>query len=184
MILLVDLVADHAQSVLRQEIDLISRLVSRRKRFENWLQIGIYKRLIRDNRDIIVELERPYPIGSERCDFWSPKSDNCENWVEPKICVTNYVQNYTELSSPRPITNQIDSVIADIEKLRRISLASSFRHVFLLAYPIPVGDRPYSPWEGHLDKIRKTSTDLSLTFMVKIERGTKEAAVHGYKISL
>lgn len=181
--MLIDLVADTAHSVLQEEIDLIARLVARRQRFENWLQLEIYKRLTRSDPDIEIDVERPYPMGQERCDFWCREADERESWVELKLCVTNYAQDYTGQTSPRPITNQVASVITDIERLRRLPVAACFRQVLLLAYPMPVCETPHAEWTRHLDKIKQSSASVVDGFTVRFERAGKSAMLIGYKIS-
>ncbi|SRR5258708_6480948 len=179
--MLIDLVISSAHSVLKEEKHFVSHIVAGRKRFENWLQLEIYKRLMRNNPEI--EMERPYFAARERCDFWCRETDELENWVELKLCVTNYEQDYTGQFSNRPITNEIDSVIADIKKLRKVPNVTSVWHVLLLAYPMPVGEKCHLPWMNHLDKIRENSTSLDRAFTVMLERAGKSVTLVGYKIS-
>jgi hypothetical protein len=74
---------------------VISRLAASRKRCESWLQIEVFKRLIRRFPAIEMALEQAYPSGGqERCDLWCREADGHESWVELKTCVTNYEQKY------------------------------------------------------------------------------------------
>jgi hypothetical protein len=176
--MLIDDIVEHAQSILSQNAEVISRLVTKRARFENWMQIEIYKRLLKDARTSNIEIEKAYHANKERCDFWCKVGD-LQDWVELKLCVTNY----TGPSSPRPITNQIDSIIADIQKLKKIAPSSS-RHVFLLAYPFTTDAHANQHWQDHLRRIEKSGAKIALPFAFRIQQPEKAAVIHGYKISV
>ena len=182
--MLIDLVVGYARDLLEKNADLVSRLVAARKRFENWLQIELYKGLIRGSPKIQVELERTYPSTQERCDIWAREPDGRESWVELKVCVTNYAQGYTGPSSPRPITNQVSDIIRDIQKLKKISTETSNRHIFLLVYPMPLDHQRHSAWLGHVGRFRAECKSVSEEFTLTVERAGKMAAVVGYKIEI
>src|SRR6185437_6169806 len=143
--MLIDLVSDAALELLEADVNLMSRLAAIRKRCEGWLQVEIFKRLLARYE---VELERSYPSGGGRCDFWCREPDGQQSWVELKLCATNYAQCYTTRSSTRPITQQIDDVIGDARKLQAIPALGSHRHIFLIAYPMP------SEHDKHVDLSR------------------------------
>ena len=182
--MLIDHVTQHANALLHEDEDLVSRLVAGRKRFENWLQLEIFKRLIRGNGELEIDLEKPYPNLQERCDLWCREDAQRESWVELKICVTNYAQNFTGPSSPRPITNQISDIIRDSEKLQRIQGEKANRHILLLTYPMPFEYASNSAWTSHLNRIRASSCEIFEAFSLAVERSGRTASLVAYKIAI
>jgi hypothetical protein len=67
--------------------------------------------------------------------------------VELKTFPTNYG------GAGKPITNFIDSVVADLQKLR-VRRGSATGLVAWLAYPIPDGA---SSWAGHLERVKQAA---------------------------
>ncbi len=121
--MLVDIITEEAHQIIQYNVRMISRLVAERKRFENWLQLEILTRLM--EKFPAIEIEKAFPGTQERCDFWLKEQTGEESWIELKLCVTNYCSNYCEISSARPITNQISDIKRDLHKLHRLPTAHS-----------------------------------------------------------
>lgn len=173
-------IVNSAQRAIECEARLVSRLASERKRFENWLQLQVLRDFLAQGYPL--EIEHPYPEGKDRCDFWA-KSDSLESWVELKLCVTNYCSSFTGAVSSRPITNQISSIILDIEKLGQIDAQHS-RSIVLLAYPLPLGNEEHPAWEKHLSTIGERAETITRNFQVQLNHASKEASISAYTISL
>jgi hypothetical protein len=179
--MLIDQIADAATEVLHGNKMLVSRLVSERKRYENWLQLEILKRLMVAGID--VDIERPFPESKERCDFWSIDSGGCEHWVEIKLCVTNYCSAYTSSLSSRPITNQISDILRDVEKLNRISSAYA-RNILLVTYPLPEGESEHPPWVNHLEKLQATTRSLTCRSRIVVSQSDQSAQISSYVLTV
>jgi hypothetical protein len=133
--MLIDFVTDSVRHIVSEEAaDVISRLAASGTQCEKWFQIEVFKRFIRRFPDNEIMLEPAYPSGgSKRCDLWCREADGHESWVALKTCATNY-------GSPgKNITQKISAAISDIVELKKLPLGVK-RHLFLLAYPIPVAD--------------------------------------------
>ena len=176
-----DLVTLETERILKSNHNLVARLVSERKRFENWLLLEIFKALIPDNPS--VEVEKPLLDGKERCDLWANEGGGKESWLELKLCVTNYCSDYTESQSTRPITNQISDVVRDVEKLSSISDIHN-RNVLLIAYPLPFDYRTHSTWANHINRMKTSASKLEEMFSVTIERKAKSTAIVGYLLGI
>jgi hypothetical protein len=179
--MLIDDVVAQSQVVLNANHDLITRLAAERKRFEDWLHLEIFKALM--NQEVELRIEATYPDSKERCDFWCLEQSGVESWVELKLCVTNYANDFAEAVSSRPITDQIADALRDIEKLKRLPSRAQ-RAVFLLAYPMPSNYQSHSAWRGHVSHIRSSAGSTEEKFSVPLHRKDKSAAVVGYRITL
>ena len=175
------MVAMQARSILEDNYDLIVRLVSMGQKFENWLQLEVFKSLLSNLPTI--EIERLYPDSNQRCDFWFKSDDGTQNWLELKLCVTNYCRRFRTNQSTRPITQHVDDVIRDVEKLRRISEVHS-RNVLLIAYPIPDTEGQHRQWTDHLKKIESHVRSLSLEFSFSLTRKKETANILGYELAV
>ena len=173
---MIGVISEAASSLVQTHHDLIARLVSERKRFENWMQLQILERLMPEYP--ALEIEKPYPDGKERCDFWS-RAPGAEQWLELKLCVTNYCAAYTGNKSARPITNQISEIARDLEKLRRIP-SDSQGYVLLLAYPLPIGEPEHPNWADHLGKLSILAANSERAFSVELHRNGQQAALNAY----
>jgi hypothetical protein len=69
--------------------------------------------------------------GREKCDFWF-KTAECESWLEIKTRPTNY----RKPGHAKAITNGVDGVIEDIERLRRIPDKKSKKYIMFAFYPM------------------------------------------------
>jgi len=179
--MLIDNVVAEAQRALNVNHDLVARLAAERKRFEDWLQLEIFKALMHKHTGL--EIEVPYPNSKERCDFWCREQTEAESWVELKLCVTNYSHDFTEAVSSRPITNQISDILRDVEKLGRLP-PEAHRAILLLAYPMPSHYQSHSAWAAHVAHIRSSTSSAEERFNVPLHRKGKSAAVVGYRINV
>jgi len=182
--MLIDLVAKEAQLVLDDSHDLVARIVNTRKSIEVWHHLETYKRFLRGYRDLSIKLECVYPGTQERCDFWVQEHDTTESWIELKCCVTNYCKNQTEIGVTRPITNQIAGILADGNKLLRITKPGAHLHIFLLAYPLPVDYRNHREWKGHLERLRVAGMHVSEAFSISVVCGGKPTNVVAYRCDI
>lgn len=124
---------------------LSNRLVSIEKR-HSYLSFLIEKRYANEKllhleaMNIISSLpevidylpERLYDVeGREKCDFWF-KTKDTEYWLELKTCPTNY----RKLGHAKAITDGVNGVIADIERLKAIKDPKAKKFVMFAFYPI------------------------------------------------
>ena len=175
------LIATQARSILEDNRILLAMLVSKGQRFENWLQLEIFKSLLCTHP--LLEIERAFPGGKERCDFWMEENEGKESWLELKLCVTNYCTKFRVNQSPRPITNQIDGVIQDAEKLRQVPAHHS-RKMLLIAYPLPNTEEESPHWSGHLRKVKAKVNSVCRAFSLSIERNSETARISGYVLTV
>lgn len=175
------MVATQAQSILEDNYDLIVRLVSMGQKFENWLQLEVFKSLLVNLPT--VEIERTFPDSNQRCDFWFKSDDGTQHWLELKLCVTNYCRRFRVNHSPRPITDQVGDVIRDAEKLRRISKRHA-RNVLFIAYPIPDAEGQHRQWADHLEEIENHVRSLNLEFSLSLTRKNEIANILGYDLAV
>ncbi len=175
--MLTDLVFSKTEYILNNNRYLIAHLISERKRFEGWLQIEILNHLLSEGS--LIKIEKPYPEGNTRCDFWKDEGAEVESWVELKLCVTNYCSNFTTNLSPRPITNQVDQIIMDIEKLNQISKTHNGA-VIVIAYPLPKTCSEYMPWKKHLSRIGSSASSWKKLFSIEVLQNETSAYLEAY----
>lgn len=179
--MLIERVTAVVEGILRENVDLVSRLVSERKRFENWLQLEALRRLMEEGVDL--EIEWPFPSSKDRCDFWASDSSGLEHWIELKLCVTNYCAAYTSSKLARPITNQVSDILRDVAKLQRINKKNQ-RNVLLVAYPLPESDTEHVAWRSHLKKIEEEVQRLTKAFSMVVKHGAETAQVSTYVLTV
>ena len=173
------MIAAATKAHLANHRSLVSRLVWKRARFENWLQLCLLNELQSELPSL--DIERAYPNSSERCDFWLP-AETSESWLELKLCVTNYCSTFADFHRARPITNQISDILRDVRKLQR--LQSAERSVFVLAYPLPESYETHSSWQGHLKRIQDADCSVDEAFALALSRNDVNCKIVGYTISI
>ena len=161
--------------LLEDNRKLIADFVVHRKRFEPWLQEALFERLRTQNTKREAERERPYPDSQERCDIWLSESGR-ESWLELKCCTTNYLHRFTESSTSQNITNEIDDIIRDGNKLRRLPRKFNRRIVFL-AYPLPAEHSEYAAWVAHIQRIRNSKIRIEGYQEMQMKRNGKSALI-------
>ena len=148
-------------TVLTENGPALAYLISQRAKFEDWLQIETFKRL-QDATNFNVELEYGYPNSQSRCDFWLSDGQTQAQWIEIKLCVTNYEKSKTNKKSGRPITNQISNILADIEKLETLAPSTASKKLIVIAYPLPEHFADHPQWQGHISTLRQRCPAISL----------------------
>jgi hypothetical protein len=176
--MLAQLISDRSSTILTRRYSLISRLASERAKFENWLQLELLAEL--QEAFPSLQIEKAYPDSQERCDFYHEES---EEWLELKLCVTNYCSSFAKSFKPRPITDQIKSILQDVSKLRRLP-SNAISSVLAIAYPLPENYSVHNEWNKHLNKIRESSYEVNQAFSMCLERNNQSCNLVGYSIQL
>lgn len=179
----IDEIVSAAVDSIESNWGIITRLIAARKRFEKWLQVEIFRKLIDENGDWNVKLEYPYPGMRERCDFWITTGDSREMWTEIKFCVTNYCGHFCTSESTRSITDQIQGILQDADKLRRVDRSSSC-NILIIAYPLPHDYQSHKYWKDRLNDLNMGGIDIVEVFSLSIHREGKPAQIVGYVGSL
>ncbi|SNT19401.1 hypothetical protein SAMN05446037_105020 [Anaerovirgula multivorans] len=116
----------------RAVIDIASK---QRAKYEGWLKFELVEWLLNSGVEDIV-LEAPY--GEYRSDIGF-RFNNKQYYLELKTCNTNYRIKGAE-NKHKPITKNINSIIADVEKLRKFESSGI---VCFTLFPLPVDDTRY-----------------------------------------
>ncbi len=143
---------DGLVSHLGTELDHLVPVFDRRMSCEPWLHVEfgyVLRQMIDRGKITSMELEKPYPRPrGARCDIWF-SGDDTEAWIEMKSVVTNYG------GAGKPITNQVDSVIGDMQKLANAP-ADAERLVLFVVYPLASSGTDESSWSHHMNKLEET----------------------------
>lgn len=132
------------KKIIIENSDIISIAVRQRAKFEGWLKFELANYAIK-KRGIKVEVE--YPItGRSRCDL---------------VVTRNRTKYYIELKTPnssnridgiadkrKPTTYNVNSIVADAQKLKRISPRGIMAFVL---FPIPAGSEDWKRY--YIDRI-------------------------------
>lgn len=141
--------------ILEQKQKLLMIPLRQRAKFEGWLKFELAHYLAKDgNKDVGVEVKIPSNRASNiRADISFCK-DDVRYYVELKTPNTNWrIEGIN--NSIRPITKNIDSISADVDKLKSLDSCSKGIVAFVL-FPIPVNSNHY------LDYIKKVSGENHL----------------------
>lgn len=126
----------------------ISYLIEKRFTNEKMLQLEILNIIsnMPEVKDYMPEM--PYNYNeSKKCDIWFSLQDGNEYWIEVKMRPTNYRKK--ELHG-KAITNGINSIIEDIDRLKK---ADGSKFMIFAFYPIY--QESYRFFYIHLQKISK-----------------------------
>ena len=104
-------IADTIESILSNNQDLLEIAFKQRAKFEGWLKFEIAKKFQESGKDTKVE----YSIAKGHVDLFA---DNC--LIELKTPNTSYTCEGVDPKT-RPITDNVNSIISDVDKLRKIS---------------------------------------------------------------
>ena len=104
-------IADTIKSILLNNKDLLEIAFKQRAKFEGWLKFEIAKKFQESGKDTKVE----YSIAKGHVDLFA---DNC--LIELKTPNTSYTCEGVDPKT-RPITDNVNSIISDVDKLRKIS---------------------------------------------------------------
>ena len=133
-------IADTIESILSNNQDLLEIAFKQRAKFEGWLKFEIAKEFQKSGKATKVE----YPIAKGHVDLFA---DNC--LIELKTPNTSY--NHPDLESKtRPITDNVNSIISDVDKLRKISEVPCYDlFIAFVMFPIDTNKK----YMGHVNKI-------------------------------
>ena len=133
-------IADTIESILSNNQDLLEIAFRQRAKFEGWLKFEIAKEFQTSGKDTKVE----YPTAKGHVDIFA---DNC--LIELKTPNTSY--NHPDLESKtRPITDNVNSIISDVDKLRNITEGLSYdSFIAFVMFPIDKNKK----YMGHVNKI-------------------------------
>ena len=112
--------------ILKDNEDLVFIAIRQRAKFEGWLKFELSRKLLVYPD---LEVERPYPNDkNQHADIYANNA-----FIELKTPNTNYRYDKC-ITCTRPITVNITSIIADINKLRKIE--NSKKYVAFVLFPI------------------------------------------------
>ena len=119
---------------IEKQYSYLSFLIEKRFANETLLRLEVM-RIVSKMPEITEYLpEKLYgEDGKEKCDFWFKTSDSVEHWMEIKTRPTNYHKGNR---GRRAITNGVDGVISDIERLRQKAPKEAKKHVLFAFYPL------------------------------------------------
>lgn len=113
-------------SILKEKEDIVHVAMKQRSKFEGWLKLELAHRLSEYFDDVEIECSRDTSL----VDIYAGGS-----LVELKTPNTSYrVDNVG--TKTRPITNNIDSIIKDIQKLKGLSSQSEPHYIAFVMFPI------------------------------------------------
>jgi hypothetical protein len=127
----------------------LSFLIEKRLANEKLLQLEIMH-IISQNPEVADYLpEKLYRSSSkEKCDFWFKMRNRTEFWMEIKTRPTNY----RKLGHAKAITNCVDQIIEDIQRLRNAE-GGNIRRLILFAF-YPLYSESYTTFDNvHLHRI-------------------------------
>ena len=120
--------------------DLLEIAFRQRAKFEGWLKFEIAKEFQKSGKDTKVE----YPIAKGHVDLFA---DNC--LIELKTPNTSYTCEGVDPKT-RPITDNVNSIISDVDKLRNITEGLSYdSFIAFVMFPIDTNKK----YMGHVNKI-------------------------------
>jgi hypothetical protein len=149
-----------AVTLLHEIPSQLAAAIQERKWVEDWLQAEIANSLRHSFAGRIIEREKAYPNCQEWWDVWcGAHRAEPELRLEPKCCVTNYVGTPSDTTSNRPITQQLNEILRDIDKLKQLDEVSE-RVAMFLVYPMPDDYESNHYWTAHLERLRATGADV------------------------
>lgn len=127
-------------NILTSRHDLVFIAIKQRAKFEGWLKFELANELIKLYSDTCVEKCMPYKGSEKLVDIFS--NNSC---IELKTPNTSYRHDGCE-NRTRPITNNIDSIINDINALKEIGVNG---YIAFVMFPIDNNGK----YQSHIDKI-------------------------------
>ncbi|EDM24610.1 hypothetical protein CMTB2_03803 [Caminibacter mediatlanticus TB-2] len=100
-----------------------------RAKFEGWLKVEICDILLSFTQEVKVE----YGKNGKKIDIFF-KYNKCGYYIELKTINTSYKCNYV-VRKNKPITNNLESVINDINKLK--NLKNGNKYIFFIVFLLP-----------------------------------------------
>lgn len=155
-------IADTIKKILSKNQDLLEIAFRQRAKFEGWLKFEIAKEFQKSGKDTKVE----YPIADLFADKVLPElyrnteverliqrghvdlfAENC--LIELKTPNTSYTCEGVDPKT-RPITDNVNSIISDVDKLRNITEGLSYdSFIAFVMFPIDTNKK----YMGHVNKI-------------------------------
>ena len=133
-------IADTIKKILSKNQDLLEIAFRQRAKFEGWLKFEIAKEFQKSGKDTKVE----YPIAKGHVDLFA---DNC--LIELKTPNTSYTCKGVDPKT-RTITDNVNSIISDVDKLRNITEGLSYdSFIAFVMFPIDTNKK----YMGHVNKI-------------------------------
>ena len=124
----------------------VELFIRNRAKFEGWMKVELCKVLV--DRGWVVSPEEPIPHSTQRVDLKAG-----DWWLELKTLSTNYGAVGAYHESSRPITRNVQDVIADVRKLRKHTLSPAA--VLFVAAPLPnMEHEAWSLWNRQLERVR------------------------------
>lgn len=119
---------DHIVDILSKNKDKISIALKQRAKFEGWLKLELAYKLLQSYSD--VEIEHPYPCNNRKhADIYASNA-----LIELKTPNTSYHTDNC-VSCVRPITQNIESIIDDINKLQELG-GQHEKYISFVLFPI------------------------------------------------
>ena len=113
-------------SILKEKEEIVHVAMKQRSKFEGWLKLELAHSLSEYFGDVEIECSRENSL----VDIYAGGS-----LVELKTPNTNYRADHVDTKT-RPITNNIDSIIKDIQKLKGLSDQSEPHYIAFVLFPI------------------------------------------------
>lgn len=133
---------------------------------EKWIQgefIHYLNRSIQAGTVIDADLEKNYGPRAGLCDIWFRTKDK-EFWCELEVIVTNYRK------PGKPITNQVDHVIDDIQKLEKCPAYGAEKFVVFLVYPLSWDGSNEDIWSNrHMVRIGQVAQLLMAPHVIALD---------------
>ena len=141
-------------NILTSRQDLVFIAIKQRAKFEGWLKFELANELRKLYRDTCVEKCIAYNNSKKLVDVFS--NDSC---IELKTPNTSYRHDGCE-NRTRPITNNIASIIDDINALKKIGVDG---YIAFIMFPIDNNGK----YKSHIDKI-DANVKKSVKTVIKI----------------
>ena len=143
-------IADTIKKILSKNQDLLEIAFRQRAKFEGWLKFEIAKEFQKSGKDTKVE----YPIAKGHVDLFA---DNC--LIELKTPNTSYTCKGVDPKT-RTITDNVNSIISDVDKLRNITEGLSYdSFIAFVMFPIDIDKdedkNTTSKYMKHVNRIEK-----------------------------
>ena len=144
------------------------QFAKRRNNFEGWLKLELIDSFINNKFEALPEFSTKNIKNEEKIIDIKLNINQNDVLIELKTFCTNYDQN-DENKIKINITDRIESVIKDIDKLKNIP---NCKYMFILFVVLHTKDDD-KKWIKHLDKIKNKAT-LCYTCCIKLKNCTKE----------
>lgn len=113
----------------------IEVFVRNRSKFEDWIKVELVNLLVGFEQDIVPEKDE---VDIQSLNYA----------IEIKVAVTNYEKELLPTSKSKSITDSINGVLRDANKLRNIQ--KNTKLIILIVFPLSVSE---PLWQHHLQKI-------------------------------